>query len=156
MRLAKVCPIFKFRTVLKSWDHFALNQVIIFVLKLCLEVANLTWSLTHFCLTEKRTFCCKYICVKVRCWYLIGKWNCLSYLVFSLGVVQNFRSNSRPLNSSLEKNALHIWIQNEISFSKLFEIWKSDDKWQLNNPIIHIHGEFFVLFIAFAVFQQKV
>ena len=27
---------------------------------------------------------------------------------FSFGVVQNFRSNSRPLNSSLEKIALHI------------------------------------------------
>ena len=96
----------------------------------------MTWSLTHFCLTEKRTFCCKYICVKVRCWYLIGKWNCLSYLVFSLGVVQNFRPNSRPLNSGLEKNALHIWIQNDLSFSKLFEIWKSDKKWQLNNPSV--------------------
>ena len=49
-------------------------------------------------------------------------------------VVQNFRPFSRPLNSGLEKNALHIWIQNDLSFSKLFKIWKSDKKWQLNNP----------------------
>ena len=58
----------------------------------------------------------------------------LELLMFSFRIVQNFRPNSRPLNSGLEKNALHIWIQNDLSFSKLFEIWKSDKKWQLNNP----------------------
>ena len=46
----------------------------------------------------------------------------------------NFRSNLRPLNIDLEKNALHIWIQNDLSFSKRFEIWKSDKLWQMNNP----------------------
>ena len=63
----------------------------------------------------------------------------LELLMFSFRIVQNFRANSQPLNSSLEKNALHIWIQNDLSFSKLFEIWKSDKKWQLNNPNIHAH-----------------
>ena len=48
--------------------------------------------------------------------------------------MQNFRSNARPLNGGLEKNALHIWIQNDLSFSKLFEIWKLDEKWQMNIP----------------------
>ena len=48
--------------------------------------------------------------------------------------MQKFRSNARPLNSGLEKNALHIWIQNDLSFSKLFEISKLDEKWQVNNP----------------------
>ena len=56
--------------------------------------------------------------------------------MISFGVVQKFRSNARPLNSGLEKNALHIWIQNDLSFSKLFEISKLDEKWQVNNPII--------------------
>ena len=56
--------------------------------------------------------------------------------MFSFGVMPNFGSNARPLNNGLEKNALHIWIQNDLSFSKLFEIWKSDKKWQLNNPSI--------------------
>ena len=58
----------------------------------------------------------------------------LELLMFSFRIVQNFRPNSRPLNSGLEKNALHIWIQNDLSFSKLFEIWKSDELWQMNNP----------------------
>ena len=53
-------------------------------------------------------------------------------------IVQNFRPNSRPLNSGLEKNALHIWIQNDLSFSKLFKIWKSVKKWQLNNPRVKL------------------
>ena len=44
------------------------------------------------------------------------------------------RSNARPLNGGLEKNALHIWIQNDLSFSKLFKICKLDKKWQMNNP----------------------
>ena len=46
----------------------------------------------------------------------------------------NFNSNSRPLNNGLDKNALHIWIQNDLSFSKLFKIHRSDVKWQLNDP----------------------
>ena len=50
----------------------------------------------------------------------------LELLMFSFRIVQNFRPNSRPLNSGLEKNALYIWIQNDLSFSKLFKIWKSD------------------------------
>ena len=50
----------------------------------------------------------------------------------------NFRSNARPLNSGLEQNALHIWIQNDLSFSKLFEISKLDEKWQVNNPISYV------------------
>ena len=54
--------------------------------------------------------------------------------MFSFEVVQNFRSNSRPLNSGLENNALHIWIQNDLSFSKLFEICKSDVLWLLGHP----------------------
>ena len=28
--------------------------------------------------------------------------------LFSFGVMQNFRSNGQPLNSGLEKNALHV------------------------------------------------
>ena len=54
--------------------------------------------------------------------------------MISFGVMQKFRSNARPLNSGLEKNDLHIWIQNDPSFSKLFEISKLDEKWQVNNP----------------------
>ena len=44
--------------------------------------------------------------------------------------VLNFRSNSRPLNINLEGYALHNQIQNDLSFSKLFEICKSDKLWQ--------------------------
>ena len=58
------------------------------------------------------------------------------YTLISFGITPNFRSNLRPLNIDLEKNALHIWIQNDLSFSKLFEISKLDEKWQVNNPII--------------------
>ena len=56
------------------------------------------------------------------------------YTLISFGITPNFRSNLRPLNIDLEKNALHIWIQNDLSFSKLFKIWKSDKLWQMNNP----------------------
>ena len=56
------------------------------------------------------------------------------YTLISFGITPNFRSNLRPLNINLEKNALHIWIQNDLSFSKLFEIWKSDKLWQMNDP----------------------
>ena len=59
--------------------------------------------------------------------------------------MQNFRSNARPLNSGLEKNALHIWIQNDFSFSELFEIWKSDKKWQMNNPSTYVFLNIFTL-----------
>ena len=31
---------------------------------------------------------------------------------------------------------MHIWIQNDPSFSKLFEISKLDEKWQVNNPTL--------------------
>ena len=48
------------------------------------------------------------------------------YTLISFGITPNFRSNLRPLNIDLEKNALHIWIQNEI--------WKSGKLWQMNNP----------------------
>ena len=41
-----------------------------------------------------------------------------------------FRCNARPLNSGLEKIALHIWIQNDLSFPKLFEIWRLEYFWQ--------------------------
>ena len=56
--------------------------------------------------------------------------------MFSSGILQNFKSNSRPLNIGLETNALHIWIQNDLSFSKLFEIHKLEGKWLLNNPSV--------------------
>ena len=41
-----------------------------------------------------------------------------------------FRCNARPLNSGLEKIGLHIWIQNDLSFPKLFEIWRLEYFWQ--------------------------
>ena len=46
------------------------------------------------------------------------------YTLISFGITPKFRSNLRPLNINLEKNALQIWIQNDLSFSKLFKIWK--------------------------------
>ena len=81
----------------------------------------------------------------------------LELLMFSFRIVQNFRPNSRPLNSGLEKNALHIWIQNDLSFSKLFEIWKSNKKWQLNNPnlCIGLHMCKYVSSMYIMVYVQR-
>ena len=56
------------------------------------------------------------------------------YTLISFGITPNFRSNLRPLNIDLEKNALNIWNQNDLSFSKLVKIYKSDILWQMNNP----------------------
>ena len=41
------------------------------------------------------------------------------------GVMQNFRSNLRPLNNGLEKIVFLTIVQNDLSFSKLFEIWNN-------------------------------
>ena len=41
----------------------------------------------------------------------------MAYLVFSFGVVQNFRAFSRPFRATVEKNYLH---QFDVEWSKLF------------------------------------
>ena len=40
----------------------------------------------------------------------------------NLQMMQNFRSNLRPLNNGLEKIVFLTLVQNDLSFSKLFEI----------------------------------
>ena len=47
-----------------------------------------------------------------------------------------FGSNLRPLNNGLEKIPLVTSIQNDLIFLKLFEIWRSDTFWQMNNPSV--------------------
>ena len=41
---AKICPIYKFRTVLNSWDHPTSKSSNHFFLNLCLEVAKSIWK----------------------------------------------------------------------------------------------------------------
>ena len=53
MWLAKLCPIFKFRTVLKSWDHSEFKYAKHFFLNHYLEVASLIWSFALFCIIPK-------------------------------------------------------------------------------------------------------
>ena len=54
--------------------------------------------------------------------------------MLSFGIKQNFESNARPLNSGLKKMDEGNPTQNYLSFSKLFEIWRSDVVWQMGRP----------------------
>ena len=83
--------------IILHWNHFKH-----FFLNLCLKVANLIWFLA---LSQKRTMYFRYIlfCGNVITHY--HKRECTWNTLFSFGLRQNFRSNSRPLNTGLEKNA---------------------------------------------------
>ena len=50
--------------------------------------------------------------------FLILRYWMATIVAFWWRYLANFNSNSRPLNICLDKNALRIWIQNDLSFFK--------------------------------------
>ena len=115
---AKNCPIYKFRTVLKSWSHSGFKYAKQFFLNHCLRVAHLLWSLANFCITSKgillfiQVFSFGKVLVPYR------KIEMVIYTVFSFGLRQNFKSNARPFNYGLEKNG---WKKSNSELSQLFK-----------------------------------
>ena len=69
--------------------------------------------------------------------FLIPHNKMATLVAFFMRNLPDFKSNSRPLNNGLERNALHIQIQNDLSFSKLFEIWRLDVLWLLGHPTLY-------------------
>ena len=97
-----------------NFAHFWKAEIILhwsycnhFILNHCLRVANL---ISSFALPQKRRYIFQVIlfCGNVLAYY--REREILEIYMFSFGVMQKFeklRSNSRPLNSDLEKNAFN-------------------------------------------------
>ena len=76
--------------------YFFLNQ--------CLRVANLISIFHIFALLQKRTYIFPVFLFRGNMPTHYRKRELLEIYMFSFGIMQNLRSNSRPLNNDLEKN----------------------------------------------------
>ena len=99
--------------VILHWSHF--NH---FFLNHCLGVAHLILSFAYFCIIPKENILFEELSLLRLCVSTLPRKRITWNTMFSFGVMQNFRSNARPLNSSLELNAFYNF---NVEWSQLFK-----------------------------------
>ena len=102
--------------IILHWSHF--NH---FFLNHCLGVAHLILSFAYFCIIPKENILFEELSLLRLCVSTLPRKRITWNTMFSFGVMQNFRSNARPLNSSLELNAFYNF---NVEWSQLFKsVW---------------------------------
>ena len=95
-----------------NFEQFWIAEIILhqsylrhFCVRHCLRVAHSIWNFAHFYITPKENIVFE---VHLFCGNILSLYRKREYrqnTLFSFGIMHNFRSNARPLNSGLEKNA---------------------------------------------------
>ena len=95
-----------------NFEQFWIAEIILhqsylrhFCVRHCLRVAHLILSLAYFCIIPKENILFEELSLLRLCVSTLPRKRITWNTMFSFGVMQNFRSNARPLNSGLEKNA---------------------------------------------------